>query len=483
MATGRMLDGARLYVDIIEVNPPLAFYLTVPPVAAARLIGISSEAALISYVFVLIVGSLVLVHRLLSAQPGVSVVYRGVMLLASAGALTIAPLDVFGQREHLMLILALPYIFLFAARLNDCSCDRRFAVLIGMLAAIGFALKPHFFLVPAAFELRLAIHRRSPTAILRAETWSVSIVTVLYAVFVAAVHPEYLEFIVSNAGLVYESYSSSLRAVVMQPIVFVTFAIIGLHVAARAGGAVDRASDAFGIATVGFLVAYVVQSKGWQYQLLPAAATAWLTAAAIVAQLSARSRAIAISRRRFLPPIASGAMATLVLLLVANGTYHNRVAEALLPDVERYAPHGTIYAFSASVSVGFPLVNAADVRWASRFPAQWLLPGALRRLASPAPLRPDTARHLREIEHYAVDAVIEDLERMPPDLVIVDKFDPYFGNLEFDFQAYFSRDPRFVELWRLYTKMKTVTLTMGGMRREFDIWCRRDATHRCVGGA
>ena len=39
VATDRFLDGARLYRDIIEVNPPLVFYLTVPPVAVARLTG------------------------------------------------------------------------------------------------------------------------------------------------------------------------------------------------------------------------------------------------------------------------------------------------------------------------------------------------------------------------------------------------------------------------------------------------------------
>ncbi len=35
-----MMDGAQLYQDIIEINPPLAFALAVPPVWIANLAGI-----------------------------------------------------------------------------------------------------------------------------------------------------------------------------------------------------------------------------------------------------------------------------------------------------------------------------------------------------------------------------------------------------------------------------------------------------------
>jgi hypothetical protein len=38
-AAGRVLDGARLYVDIVDPNPPLVYYLDVPAVWAARRLG------------------------------------------------------------------------------------------------------------------------------------------------------------------------------------------------------------------------------------------------------------------------------------------------------------------------------------------------------------------------------------------------------------------------------------------------------------
>ena len=33
---GEMLDGAALYVDLLDENPPLVFWLTTPAVALAR---------------------------------------------------------------------------------------------------------------------------------------------------------------------------------------------------------------------------------------------------------------------------------------------------------------------------------------------------------------------------------------------------------------------------------------------------------------
>src|SRR5690606_30677499 len=40
-AAERLLDGARLYVDLVEVNPPLVVWLNLPLVILARVLGVS----------------------------------------------------------------------------------------------------------------------------------------------------------------------------------------------------------------------------------------------------------------------------------------------------------------------------------------------------------------------------------------------------------------------------------------------------------
>ena len=75
---------------------------------------------------------------------------------------------------------------------------------------------------------------------------------------------------------------------------------------------------------------------------------------------------------------------------------------------------------------------------------------------------------LQEIERYATDAVIEDLQKTPPDLVIVDRAkDIYPVYLQVDFLAYFARDPRFARIWRDYAKVATT--------EHFDLWQRDNA--------
>jgi hypothetical protein len=55
----------------------------------------------------------------------------------------------------------------------------------------------------------------------------------------------------------------------------------------------------------------------------------------------------------------------------------------------------------------------------------------------------------------------------------------------FDYLAYFQRDPRFARLWQSYVKIGEVSLAIGasplseGTKRVFDLWCRKSETHAC----
>ena len=56
-AAGRVLDGATLYVDLIEINPPLIVWLNLPIVALARAAGVSELALYRIFVTLLLVVS------------------------------------------------------------------------------------------------------------------------------------------------------------------------------------------------------------------------------------------------------------------------------------------------------------------------------------------------------------------------------------------------------------------------------------------
>jgi len=58
----------------------------------------------------------------------------------------------FGQREHLAVLMSLPYLAVAALRLQPAPVSRSWRSGVALVAAIGFAIKPHFLLVPALVE-------------------------------------------------------------------------------------------------------------------------------------------------------------------------------------------------------------------------------------------------------------------------------------------------------------------------------------------
>jgi len=480
VSTGRLLDGERAYRDVIELNPPLAFYLTMPPILASRIAGLTPEHGFIGYMFLLMAVSLALVHRLLGRLPESRPLYRRGMLVAVLAAYIALPMSSFGQREHLMFVLALPYILLVAVRMADGACRPGLAVLIGVLAAAGFGLKPYFLIVPALLEIYVVIARRSLRVLFRAETWTLGAGIAVYAASIFLLTPEYLRFIVPMATLVYGAYGAPMNAVIGSMPYPAFLLAAGTYAVVRRAGPTDRMADVLALAAAGFIADYLAQSKGWLYHLIPALASAWLLMMSILLRHVGRQATTA--SQPWKSAMLYGAVAAVSYLLIGAQTivpYRNTLAEDLLPVVQKQAAGGSIAALSSYVWVGFPLVNEAHVAWASRFPAQWLLPGVIGRLAHPESLDPTTRQKLADIEHYNLDAVIDDLRNGHPDLVLVDDDSPYFGSDGFNYLAYFGRDPRFAELWQSYVRIGEASMNVGGNRR-FEIWCRRYPNHDCA---
>ena len=467
LGTARLLDGGRLYVDIVELNPPLAFYLTVPPVAAARLFGVPAVDAFVVYVFILIAGSLVMAREIVRAPPSGSETGRRWMLAVALFALAVLPGAAFGQREHLTVILALPYLVLTAIRAANGAPSSRLALLAGLTAGLAFSIKPPFLIVPAILEIYLWAVRGRKIRLFRADTLALGAVAAVYAVSIPVFTPEYLDFMLPLTAAVYGAYESPPAAVIARlETVLLPIAIVAV-MAARGRMAASRLAQSFLITGASFFALYVAQMKGWQYQLYPVTATLLLGAGtmligAVVPAARENPRRAGAWRAASIPALL---LVVLAIDLGARGTYRNPMTSMMLPLVRENAARGGLAAFSTNVSWGFPLANYAGADWASRFPTLWPLPGLVRGRADP---RHDGAA-LDRVERYMIDAVIEDLTRKPPAVVLVDvRADKhYFGGHPFDYLAFFGRDPRFQLLWRDYERVF--------VRPEFHVYLRRTA--------
>ena len=192
-AAGRVLDGASMYRDIVEINPPLIVWFNVVVVRLARALHVS-DLALYRLATALVLGGLLLYVRRVMAVYALSDAPRVRRYLLVLLCIALFPLagDDFGEREHFVVALLLPFAFLVLARIRGRWVPDLEEAWIGLLAGIGIALKPHFALVWIALE---ALRRWRVTADrghLTPATGAVLTSFAAYAVTVLAATPDYL---------------------------------------------------------------------------------------------------------------------------------------------------------------------------------------------------------------------------------------------------------------------------------------------------
>ncbi len=113
----RWLAGRELYIDVVEVNPPLIVWISAIPIGLARWLNVDTQLVALSVFVTAVLVCAWWSAGLLRANGGffndrlpVFAAIGSVFLIVPAGDL--------GQREHLLVAAFLPYLVLFAQRLE-----------------------------------------------------------------------------------------------------------------------------------------------------------------------------------------------------------------------------------------------------------------------------------------------------------------------------------------------------------------------------
>jgi hypothetical protein len=491
VATGRLLDGADIYGrDVVEFNPPMILYLFAPPVAFGRAFSISTVLCLRVYVLLLAAISLLLCREITKriVLPERAQVRRYLMVLLAL-VFVVDRTRNFAQREHLMLILLAPYLLLVAARVMSLEIPRRLALCVGIAAGLGIALKPHHLVLPLVLECYIAVRHRTLRAWLRPEIAALVGTGLALLVVLLVYTPGYPFFVLPLSLDTYWAYQVP-RAELMRRDHLEVFLLSGLLVLlTRRSKPLRELGWVLMLAAGCFYVAYVAQATGWRYHRIPFHAVLIVAACLpLLAQLGS------LDDRNLPTPywgavtggVAAASLTFYVLLFGPTG--HGAALGSAISLwqrgetlgaggghvglVEQHAAGGTIYAFSGSVRLGFPVVTQAGVTWSSRFSHLWPLVAVTRwrdeLSASGKPPDPDELARIEEIERYVTEAVIEDLELRPPDLVFVEH--PYRSRhilgRDFDYLAHFLREPRFREIWEHYEPVKSGLIATTYLRRD-----------------
>lgn len=354
---GRQLnEGARLYVDILELNPPLWFWFGALIQRLAAATGIGGSQLLTLALAFCAAGAVFLCRPLLQYR-------RERMAAAAAIVLTLFLSSPFalGQREQLTAITILPYLALIAARSEGRRVDAPLAVAVAvaLFAASGLALKHYFALVPLALEAWL--WWRTKRWRLRPELAALAIAATSYAASIVLLTPAYLTTIVPLLRTAYGDFDQPLAVQMLQPAV--PAALLAAIMVLRGAARPAMASVAL-VAAAAFAGAYFIQAKAFAYHTVPLLSVALL---ALFAGLSSREGRLPW-RDTVLAPLALASAAAIPL------TADRPRQDHALASATRYLPPGAgITMISSSGVAAWPLVEERGFHWHSRHMMLWML--------------------------------------------------------------------------------------------------------------
>ena len=490
----RMLAGAKLYgPQILESNPPLIMWFSEALAAISGALSVPITVLFkISVTGIGVISGLLALRTLRSmrrfSQPVLWALAFAFLVIFGA----IAARD-FGQRDHLLAVLCLPYVAAAAldvylslevtnntrhpdSELVEGEGARYFArpgtalrVLTGIAAGAGLCLKPHHALVPLAIETILLIKTKSLRTLIRPELLAMLATGAAAIVAVRRFTPEYLTEIVpllrdvywaighlTPVGLVTESLQLHILAL--------TVLALGLKKGWKTADPVVTMLAAAGIAST---IAYYLQGTGWYYQQLPAIS---FFALALTFQLVDLCEGRALAIPAWLPK-AAAALTILALGLTTHFMGYPFTADRSfpidLPDASFFrglAPGTPVAILTTAVDDAVPPMMKYHLLMAQRTNNLWILPAILRN-ESPAgqpPLKVLPPARLAELDREQHRWMVEDLNRWQPKLILVERCQAAEVHCQVledrhdDFLAWFGRDPAFRVAFGRYHLLRSV---------------------------
>jgi hypothetical protein len=436
----RMLDGQHLYRDIIEINPPMAAFAYLPGVALARVLGVDPRHVIDAQLLLLAAASLFAVSRIVRLSPSLSPMNWGPLAIWAAAVVTILPMHVFAQREHMAMLTFLPALAVYAMRSNREPVPLWAILIAGVGAGVTLAFKP-FFTVPAAFcILFAAIRSRAWLTLFAPENIITAALVTAVSVSTYVFYPEYFTVTYPLVRDTYLSWSMPASVIFLNDATLV-FAIAMVSVLlARQNRASDPLLLVTALAAAGFAISFFLQRRGWAYHSYPMVAVALLAMGyALTAAAGSRSR-----RGEALSALVLAVAFIVGMQWFYAGVYVGPVRQA----VEGLKPHPRILVLSGEAAIGHPLVRDVNGVWVSRQENLWIR--EFVRLTRERTVV-DAATDAKLNDYLALERkwLIEDFKKLPPDLVLVD-------NLRNGWGAWARADAEVSQLLKPYTLVRSV---------------------------
>lgn len=441
-----LLHGGRYNQDFFETNPPMILYLYTPAILINKLFPISLISSFKTYIFAVAIFSIYVCNSLLKqifAESNNNL--RDSILIAIAFSLLLLPAGEFGEREHVMIILSLPYLLLTILRAQNKTGKLAWGIL-GVFAGLGFALKPYFLITPLLIEIYLIFKHKKLFFCLRPETIAIALVLIFYVISIVIFTSEYLS---QTLPLVNDLYFPGLPIPFWKMLFTIPVAswwlLLACYVINKNIQLYREYDQVLMLAATGFTISFILQRALWYYHWLPALTMLTLLLTKMLASHWRQKKYVSQSILMWVVLIGfsgSGFCFTTFQNIYSTVSAKSHINTASV-IIKQYANGGPVYFLYSFVNGAYPLIDYSNSSSASRFPGLVYLPGLVKKLAN----NPDP-KTIKE-KQWLIDAVVVDFYQHTPTLVFIDKqvrLD-YFNNQAFNYLKFFSSDPRFAKLF------------------------------------
>lgn len=465
-----VLHGVNPYRSVfVETNPPFIFWFSMIPVLLAHGLHLDVIAGFRIFSIALLAAatlwSLSLYRRLSGS--------RGLLFWWFAFSLAFVTFDLvhnedFGQREHFLAVLLLPYLLLAALRLSGKVTGRWEMLAIGLTAAAAVCLKPQQIIIVVIVEALLLLWTKRRRSLWNPAPLAFGSGVVIYVLSARFSYPEYFQQIIPFLREAFwgfrAPYSRLLASIA--PLAIVLFACVAVYVLFRRFLELKTLAPVLAVAAVAGFLAFLQQHTDYYYHLLPAKCYTVLLAMILTGEMAAwllrKRRHTAALETRWKPAIAACAAAfALAAAAGAQWMPHPAFPEPEKQVVEQVLaayPPGSVVGFISPAPYEWPAVLEQGKRYGLRYNHFWPLPAILIS-TDPAPdyapkrLSPSRASELRQLLSEQTAA---DLRRSRPAVVFVDDCEFARECAELHREGYanliawFEQNPDFHQEWAHY---------------------------------
>lgn len=454
-----LLEGGNYLNNYTEINPPLILYLSWPVAALSHYFHSGESFIFRGYVFLLAMISLsvcfVLIQKIFSRH-----LFNGwLCITVTAFCMMILPIRDFGQREHLMIILTMPWFFSMALPLEKGAIHAGAAFFIGLFAGIGFFIKPYFLISFVFVEIYYAWRRKSLVACIRLDTLAMLLALLSYVAIIFFRHPDYLFVMLPMLSHAYFAlFDYQWSEVLLNPgVPFYCLAVV-MYFFQNKKYPYQALSTVLFLASTGFFLSYLIHRTPFYYHIYPV----FLPAMLVV--LLAFSSFFYANPIKIGKALSSWFLASFVFVLSFNyviDTWHYGIFYAdsfkkLITFMKQKVADKKVYFLTTNGDYVFPMVADAGVNYFSKLYGLICMFDTHKQASLKQGL--SLSNEDRQNEMFFLNIVISEIKTEKPSFVFVDRRDEktFFRIYHLDFVSYFSRYAAFLDEWQHYHYLTTV---------------------------